>query len=115
MPVEGQGYIDATYFSVMTISTVGYGDITPQTAAGKIFTICCVLVGLGVFVTTASALADVLLSKPQVEGMLVLAGGIVRHDRKGAAFSKELAQPASTSLIYPPITNVLTTDTLDRS
>jgi voltage-gated potassium channel Kch len=61
--VEGWGCIDATFFSVMTISTVGYGDITPQTAAGKIFTICYVLVGLGVFVTTASALADVLLSQ----------------------------------------------------
>lgn len=61
--VEGWGFIDATYFSVMTISTVGYGDFSPHTIIGKIFTICYVLIGLGVFVTTASALADVLLSQ----------------------------------------------------
>lgn len=61
--VEGWGYIDATYFAVMTISTVGYGDIAPQTAFGKVFTIGYVLIGLGVFVTTASAVADVLLSQ----------------------------------------------------
>jgi len=30
--VEGWPYLDAAYFSVMTISTVGYGDITPVTA-----------------------------------------------------------------------------------
>ena len=63
--VEGWGLIDATYFAVMTISTVGYGDFSPQTVSGKIFTIGYVLIGLGVFVTTASALASVLMN-PEV-------------------------------------------------
>lgn len=60
--VEGWGLVDATYFSVMTIATVGYGDFSPQTVPGKIFTIGYVLVGIGVFVTTASALANVLVN-----------------------------------------------------
>lgn len=56
--VEGWGWIDALYFSVITISTVGYGDFAPQTAIGKLFTSGYVLCGLGLFVTTATAIGD---------------------------------------------------------
>ena len=56
--VEGWGWIDAFYFSVITISTVGYGDFAPQTAIGKLFTSGYVLCGLGLFVTTATAIGD---------------------------------------------------------
>ncbi len=59
--VEGWSLLDSVYFSVMTISTVGYGDITPVTAFGKIFTILYVLCGLGVFVAAATAIAESLL------------------------------------------------------
>ena len=45
--VEGWSALDALYFSVVTLTTVGFGDFTPQTAAGKIFTIFYILVGLG--------------------------------------------------------------------
>lgn len=62
MRVEGWRAIDAVYFSVMTISTVGYGDIAPQTDLGKIFTIFYVLCGLGVFIAAATAIADRLIS-----------------------------------------------------
>lgn len=45
--VEGWSALDALYFSVITLTTVGYGDLAPQTPAGKLFTILYVLVGLG--------------------------------------------------------------------
>lgn len=60
--VEGWSFIDAVYFSVMTLATVGYGDLTPHTASGKIFTIGFVLVGLGIFVATATALGETMLA-----------------------------------------------------
>jgi|SRR3989338_6614648 len=44
---EGWRYIDALYFSAATMTTVGYGDITPKTDAGKIFTIFFVFAGVG--------------------------------------------------------------------
>lgn len=59
--VEGWRWIDAFYFSVITISTVGYGDFAPQTDMGKLFTIAYVLCGLGLFVTTATAIGDNIL------------------------------------------------------
>ena len=45
---EELSYLAALYFSVMTLTTVGYGDIHPVTPIGKIFTICYVLLGIGV-------------------------------------------------------------------
>ncbi len=35
---EGWGYIDSFYFTSITISTIGYGDLYPTTTTGKIFT-----------------------------------------------------------------------------
>ncbi|WP_254442445.1 potassium channel family protein [Ruegeria arenilitoris] len=61
--VEGWGWLDSAYFSVVTISTVGFGDFSPETAAGKIFTMLYIIVGLGVFVTAATTVADSILSQ----------------------------------------------------
>jgi len=39
---------DAFYWSIVTISTVGYGDITPLTFGGRLVTVALILTGLGV-------------------------------------------------------------------
>ena len=59
--VEGRSLVDAIYFSVMTIATVGFGDLAPKTTLGKLFTVGYVVCGLGLFVATAPAVADGLL------------------------------------------------------
>ncbi|WP_144569222.1 potassium channel family protein [Bacillus pseudomycoides] len=45
--VERLRTIDALYFSVVTLTTVGYGDFSPQTDFGKIFTIFYIFIGIG--------------------------------------------------------------------
>ncbi len=49
-------WIDAFYFTTITLATVGYGDIAPNTPAAKIFTIFYVLIGIGIVATFASLL-----------------------------------------------------------
>lgn len=45
--IEGWRWIDSLYFSVITLTTVGYGDFSPQTDLGKIVAIIYILVGIG--------------------------------------------------------------------
>ena len=45
--VEHWSILDSFYFSVITLATVGYGDFTPQTAIGKIFTVFYIFLGVG--------------------------------------------------------------------
>lgn len=59
--VEGWSVLDALYFSVVTVATVGYGDITPQTALGKLFTAVFLVLGVGIFVALAGKLALVVI------------------------------------------------------
>jgi voltage-gated potassium channel len=54
--VEGLSYVDAIYFTACTLTTVGYGDITPKTDAGKLFTAAYTFVGIGIFLGFAAAL-----------------------------------------------------------
>ena len=56
--VEGWRWLDAVYFSVITLATVGYGDFSPQTDLGKLFTIFYVFSGIGLFVATVTAFAN---------------------------------------------------------
>ena len=46
--IEGWSWIDAAYFSVITLTTIGYGDFSPTTDLGKLFTIGYIVVGVGV-------------------------------------------------------------------
>jgi voltage-gated potassium channel len=69
--VEGLRFVDALYFSVVTLTTVGYGDFAPQTDAGKLFTTLYVLVGVGIllsFVTTVATRAAQMPLRPAPNG-----------------------------------------------
>ena len=59
---EGWKLLDALYFCVMTMTTIGYGDLTPTTDKAKIFTMLYAFMSIGVFVALAAKLAQALLS-----------------------------------------------------
>ena len=55
--VENWSILDSFYFSIVTLTTVGYGDISPTTSAGKIFTIFYILSGLAIITASISVLS----------------------------------------------------------
>lgn len=55
--VEDLSPVNALYFSVTTLTTVGYGDFSPETTAGKLFTVVYVLVGVGILLAFLSRVA----------------------------------------------------------
>jgi len=50
MVEEGFSFLDAFYFIIVTIATVGYGDLHPVTPLGKVTVIIVILLGVGVFI-----------------------------------------------------------------
>jgi len=48
MAIEGLRFIDGLYFSVVSLTTVGYGDFTPATDVGKIFIMVYLLIGIAI-------------------------------------------------------------------
>lgn len=56
--VEGWSVLDSFYFVIITMTTVGYGDLSPVTAAGKLVTVFFILVGIGLFLAFVSRIAS---------------------------------------------------------
>ena len=56
---------DAIYWSLITISTVGYGDITPVSDEGKILTMFLIIVGIGSISFSTSIIASAFTEKLQ--------------------------------------------------
>ena len=51
-----EGYVDALYFTVATVTTTGFGDITLPGTAGKLTSIVTMIVGISLFVRLAQTL-----------------------------------------------------------
>ena len=55
------------WWAVVTLTTVGYGDISPVTAGGKIFTFFMLMIGLGVVAIPSGLMASALSEARRLE------------------------------------------------
>jgi voltage-gated potassium channel len=61
-PEEHWTLLDSLYMTVITFSTIGYGEVHPLSDAGKVFTICLILGGVFTFVYTATEIIRTVVS-----------------------------------------------------
>lgn len=62
---EGLSIVDALYFCVTTLSTVGHPSFEPQTTLGKWFTMVYIMVGVGLFLSMVGYIAYALIQQPK--------------------------------------------------
>src|SRR5688572_8117800 len=76
-------FSEALWWAIVTVTTVGYGDITPQTATGRFVAGMLMIVGIGTIGLLASSLASVLVTKREDEVMAaappVMAGHLTQQ------------------------------------
>jgi hypothetical protein len=65
MILEKLSFLDALYFTIVTISTVGYGDIHPTNVASKAFGIVLIIIGIGTFFTIITNVTQLLVQRGQ--------------------------------------------------
>ena len=63
--IEGWGWLDSAWMVMITLTTIGFGEVHPLSALGKVFTIGLVTVGLGLVTVTFTQVTSYL-----VEGRL---------------------------------------------
>jgi voltage-gated potassium channel len=70
MIIEGWSFMDSLYMTIITLATVGYGEVNPIGLYGRIFTIILILLGVGFFLYVAGNIIQFL-----VEGRIRLVLG----------------------------------------
>jgi len=60
---ERLSFADAIYFTVVTIATVGYGDVTPKTTLGKGLAIVLIVMGVGTFLGVIGNAVELMLAR----------------------------------------------------
>jgi len=62
MVLEGFGLVDAVYMTVITLTTVGFGEVEPLGAGGRLFTLSLMVIGLGAVFSLLAVLTSLVAS-----------------------------------------------------
>jgi voltage-gated potassium channel len=91
MVVERHSFTDALYYTFVTVTTVGYGDIHPESTAGKMMAILIILTGTGMFGGMVASLTEVLLSRRERR---------LRQERLNMVIGAFFSEVGSTLLVH---------------
>lgn len=70
MAAENLGLEDAIYFTIVTMATVGYGDIHPATPLGKGLAIVLIVTGVGTFLGVVANATEIFLNRRDQQARL---------------------------------------------
>ncbi|MBL4850640.1 MAG: potassium channel family protein [Planctomycetes bacterium] len=80
-PLKFKSMFDGLYFAVVTLTTVGYGDLTPKTSLGQLVTMIMILTGVVIFPWQLTNLARALLEDRNLVEVTCTHCGLKRHDK----------------------------------
>ncbi len=63
MAIEHFTFLDAVYYMVVTLATVGYGDVHPVSSAGKILAMVLIVMGVGTFLGVIANVTEMMLNQ----------------------------------------------------
>ena len=61
--IEGWGAVDSLYMTVITLATVGYSEVHPLSALGRVFTIGLIAFGVVLVMWVATSLVSLIVSE----------------------------------------------------
>ena len=94
------GYWDGIWWGIVTVTTVGYGDIIPRTPLGRLMGIVLMLAGMGLISTLAAALTAYFVGQDDAASLHPIAR---RLDEINARLEKiERQQERVTQPAYSP-------------
>lgn len=91
MAVERRSFVDAVYYTFVTVTTVGYGDIHPQSPLGKMMAILIILTGTGMFGGLVASMTEMLLNRRERN---------VRREKLNMVIGAFFSEVGSTLLVY---------------
>jgi len=68
--IEKKTVVEAAYFVIVTVATVGYGDIHPATQMGRLFTIFLIVTGVGTFLGVIGNFTELMLAKRELDSLM---------------------------------------------
>ena len=73
-------FLDATYFAVVTMTTVGYGDVTPVSEAGRTLTVMMILTGIALIPSQVGSLIQNISRMQSVNIVRCESCGLSSHE-----------------------------------
>lgn len=99
-------YFFSLYWSLTTIFTVGFGDITPVNLVEYIFTIIWVLFGVGFYSFTIGTLSTILVNMNTKKNLLSRNLTIINDFCKETKLSEEIAKEIKRVIIFKSNNNI---------